>query len=102
MSIFSPDPLIFFAYFPFVLSVTFSYLQERVMKVLQVWADWFLFSDAYVNGLRSTFLRSSNSGVTSFHSISGDATETEHISNYSETGDSGKINPDAALAIGKK
>lgn len=101
MNIFSPDPLIFFAYFPSVLSVTFSYLQERVMKVLQVWADWFLFSDAYVNGLRSTFLRSSNSGVTSFHSISGDATETEHMSNYSETGDSGKINPDAALAIGK-
>ncbi|PWA74970.1 CID domain-containing protein [Artemisia annua] len=74
---------------------------ERVMKVLQVWADWFLFLDAYVNGLHLTFLRSSNSGVTSFHSIYGDPTETEHISTYSETGDSEKINPDAALAIGK-
>ncbi|GJY70213.1 protein RRC1 isoform X1 [Tanacetum coccineum] len=81
--------------------ITAEALKERVMKVLQVWADWFLFSDAYVNGLRSTFLRSSNSGVTSFHSISGDATETEHISNYSEAGDTGKINSDAALAIGK-
>ncbi|PWA62026.1 CID domain-containing protein [Artemisia annua] len=59
--------------------ITAEALKERVMKVLQVWADWFLFSDAYVNGLRSTFLRSSNSGVTSFHSISGDATEIEHV-----------------------
>nr|GEX35087.1 protein RRC1 isoform X1 [Tanacetum cinerariifolium] len=81
--------------------ITAEALKERVMKVLQVWADWFLFSDAYVNGLRSTFLRSSNSGVTSFHSISGDATETEQFSNYSEAGDTGKINSDAALAIGK-
>ncbi|KAI3828593.1 hypothetical protein L1987_02697 [Smallanthus sonchifolius] len=78
--------------------ITAEALKERVLKVLQVWADWFLFSDAYVNGLRSTFLRSGNSGVVSFHSISS---ETEDKSNYDDTGDVGKINPDAALAIGK-
>ncbi|KAK9065665.1 hypothetical protein SSX86_015066 [Deinandra increscens subsp. villosa] len=78
--------------------MTAEALKERVLKVLQVWADWFLFSDAYVNGLRSTFLRSSNSGVVSFHSVSS---ETEDKSNYDDTGDAGKINPDAALAIGK-
>ncbi|KAI7727573.1 hypothetical protein M8C21_010974 [Ambrosia artemisiifolia] len=78
--------------------ITAEALKERVLKVLQVWADWFLFSDAYVNGLRSTFLRSGNSGVVSFHSISS---ETEDKSNYDDTGDIGKINPDAALAIGK-
>lgn len=81
--------------------ITAEALKERVLKVLQVWADWFLFSDAYVNGLRSTFLRSGNSGVVSFHSISSDAPETEDKSNYDNTGDVGKINPDAALAIGK-
>ncbi|KAL8238982.1 hypothetical protein R6Q59_015549 [Mikania micrantha] len=78
--------------------ITAEALKERVLKVLQVWADWFLFSDAYVNGLRSTFLRSGNSGVLSFHSISS---ETEDKSNYDDTGDVGKVNPDAALAIGK-
>ncbi|XP_076945071.1 protein RRC1-like isoform X2 [Bidens hawaiensis] len=78
--------------------ITAEALKERVMKVLQVWADWFLFSDAYVNGLRSTFLRSSNSGVISFHSISS---ETEDPPNHDDTGDTGKVNPDAALAIGK-
>ncbi|KAJ0944858.1 putative RNA recognition motif domain, CID domain, mRNA splicing factor Cwf21 [Helianthus annuus] len=78
--------------------ITAEALKERVLKVLQVWADWFLFSDAYVNGLRSTFLRSGNSGVVAFHSIS---TETEDKTNYDETGDVGKANPDAALAIGK-
>lgn len=61
-----------------------------------MWADWFLFSDAYVNGLRSTFLRSGNSGVVSFHSISGDAPETEDKASSDDTG------PDAALAIGKR
>ncbi|KAK1417788.1 hypothetical protein QVD17_26922 [Tagetes erecta] len=76
--------------------ITAEALKERVSKVLQVWADWFLFSDAYVNGLRSTFLRSGNSGVVSFHSISS---ETEDKANYEDTGDVG--NPDAALAIGK-
>lgn len=71
------------------------------MKVLQVWADWFLFSDAYVNGLRATFLRFSNSGVIPFHSICGDAPELERKAGSSETGDGVKINQDAALAIGK-
>ncbi|KAK6137122.1 hypothetical protein DH2020_029131 [Rehmannia glutinosa] len=75
--------------------------EERVLKVLQVWADWFLFSDAYVNGLRATFLRSSNSGVTPFHSICGDAPELERKSNSTDTVGGDKINPDAALAIGK-
>ncbi|KAM0067673.1 putative CID domain-containing protein [Helianthus debilis subsp. tardiflorus] len=78
--------------------ITVEALKERVLKVLQVWADWFLFLDAYVNGLHSTFLRSGNSGVVAFHSIS---TETEDKTNYVETGDVGKANPDAALAIGK-
>lgn len=71
------------------------------MKVLQVWADWFLFSDAYVNGLRATFLRFNNSGVIPFHSICGDAPELERKAGSAETGDAGKINQDAALAIGK-
>ncbi|KAJ0048903.1 hypothetical protein Pint_16167 [Pistacia integerrima] len=52
-------------------------LKERVLKVLQVWSDWFLFSNAYMTGLRVTFLWSGNSGVTLFHSISGDASEIE-------------------------
>ncbi|GFQ04364.1 U2 snrnp-associated surp motif-containing protein [Phtheirospermum japonicum] len=81
--------------------ITAEALKERILKVLQVWADWFLFSDAYVNGLRATFLRSSNSGVTSFHSICGDAPELERKSGLSETVDGQKINQDAALAIGK-
>ncbi|KAJ0091258.1 hypothetical protein Patl1_12668 [Pistacia atlantica] len=51
--------------------ITTEALKERVLKVLQVWSDWFLFSDAYVNGLQATFLWSRNSGVTSFHSING-------------------------------
>ncbi|KAM0063789.1 putative CID domain, mRNA splicing factor Cwf21 domain-containing protein [Helianthus debilis subsp. tardiflorus] len=83
---------------PVLMSKLSLVYQERVLKVLQVWADWFLFSDAYVNGLHSTFLRSDNSGVVAFHSIS---TETEDKTNYDETGDVGKANPDAALAIGK-
>ncbi|KAK9077816.1 hypothetical protein SSX86_006154 [Deinandra increscens subsp. villosa] len=78
--------------------ITAEALKERVLKVLQVWADWFLFSDAYVNGLRSTFLRSGNSGVVPFHSISS---ETEDKPNYDDTLDDGRINPDAVLAIGK-
>ncbi|KAL6533827.1 Protein rrc1 [Orobanche hederae] len=81
--------------------ITAEALKERVLKVLQVWADWFLFSDAYVNGLRATFLRSSNSGVTPFHSICGDAPELDRKSNSSEIVDGAKINQDAALAIGK-
>ncbi|KAL2489934.1 RNA recognition motif (RRM)-containing protein [Forsythia ovata] len=61
-------------------------LKERVLKVLQVWADWFLFSDAYVNGLRATFLRSGNS---------------ERKTSSEDNGDGEKIKQDAALAIGK-
>jgi len=53
--------------------ITAEALKERILKVLQVWADWFLFSDAYVNGLKTTFLRPNNSGVIPFHSLSEDA-----------------------------
>ena len=71
--------------------ITAEALKERVMKVLQVWADWFLFSDAYVNGLRATFLRSGNSGVTPFHSICGDAPEIEKKTSSEDTGGVGKV-----------
>ncbi|WCJ32260.1 RNA recognition motif (RRM)-containing protein [Euphorbia peplus] len=81
--------------------ITAEALKERVMKVLQVWSDWFLFSDAYVNGLRATFLRSSTSGVTPFHSICGDAPEIEKKTGTDDAGDGVKINQDGALAIGK-
>ncbi|KAK4786488.1 hypothetical protein SAY86_003177 [Trapa natans] len=80
--------------------ITAEALKERVLKVLQVWADWFLFSDAYVNGLRATFLRSSNSGVTPFHSLCGDAPEIEKAGS-DETGGAVKTDQDAALAIGR-
>ncbi|KAJ9167639.1 hypothetical protein P3X46_019256 [Hevea brasiliensis] len=80
--------------------ITAEALKERVLKVLQVWSDWFLFSDAYVNGLRATFLRSSTSGVLPFHSICGDAPEIEKKINSEDTG-GGKINQDVALAMGK-
>ncbi|RWR75859.1 protein RRC1-like protein isoform X1 [Cinnamomum micranthum f. kanehirae] len=81
--------------------ITAEALKERVLKVLQVWSDWFLFSDAYVNGLRATFLRSSNSGVIPFHSICGDAPEIEKKTSSEVTTDGGKLNQDAALAMGK-
>uniref|UniRef100_A0A2P2MP01 U2 snRNP-associated SURP motif-containing protein n=1 Tax=Rhizophora mucronata TaxID=61149 RepID=A0A2P2MP01_RHIMU len=81
--------------------ITAEALKERILKVLQVWSDWFLFSDAYVNGLRATFLRSSNSGVIPFHSICGDAPEIEKSTNSEDTNDGGKTNQDAALAMGK-
>lgn len=83
------------------LSFSSKIVQERVLKVLQVWADWFLFSDAYVNGLRATFLRSNNSGVIPFHSICGDAPELDRKAGSSDAGDAEKVNQDAALAIGK-
>lgn len=69
--------------------------------MLQVWTDWFLFSDAYIYGLRATFLRAGISGVTSFHSICGDAPEIEKKGYIDNVTDISKINPDAALAIGK-
>ncbi|XP_062099298.1 protein RRC1 [Humulus lupulus] len=81
--------------------ITAEALKERVMKVLQVWADWFLFSDAYVNGLRATFLRSGNSGVVPFHSICGDTPEIEKRTGSADPGDASKTNQDAALAMGK-
>ncbi|CAI0438568.1 unnamed protein product [Linum tenue] len=85
--------------------ITAEALKERVLKVLQVWSDWFLFSDAYVNGLRATFLRSSNSGVVSFHSLCGDTPEIEKKKSAGSDkagGDGSKVaNQDAALAMGK-
>ncbi|XP_059658273.1 protein RRC1-like isoform X2 [Cornus florida] len=81
--------------------ITAEALKERVLKVLQVWADWFLFSDAYVNGLRATFLRAGNSGVTPFHSICGDAPEIEKKTSSEDTVDGVKTNQDAALAMSK-
>ncbi|XAR71486.1 hypothetical protein NMG60_11028776 [Bertholletia excelsa] len=80
--------------------ITAEALKERVLKVLQVWADWFLFSDAYVNGLRATFLRTGNSGVTPFHFICGNAPEIEKKMNSEDIGE-GAINQDTALAMGK-
>ena len=71
--------------------ITAEALKERVTKVLQVWADWFLFSDAYVNGLRATFLRSGNSGVTPFQSICGDAPEIEKKTSSEDTGEVGEV-----------
>ncbi|KAF8407278.1 hypothetical protein HHK36_006405 [Tetracentron sinense] len=81
--------------------ITAEALKERVLKVLQVWADWFLFSDAYVNGLRATFLRSGNSGVLPFHSICGDTPEIENKTSSEDTSEGGKLNQDVALAMGK-
>ncbi|CAO2814679.1 unnamed protein product [Amaranthus hypochondriacus] len=82
--------------------ITAEALKERVLKVLQVWSEWFLFSDAYVNGLRDTFLRPSSSGVVSFHSICGNAPELEEkLGRPEDMSDRIKINPDVALAMGK-
>ncbi|CAM6026590.1 unnamed protein product [Sphagnum balticum] len=90
--------------------ITAEALKERVLKVLQVWADWFLFSDAFVNGLRSTFLRPGNSGVPPFYTLNGDAEPTKENggeSNGREIASSvpdnldGDIGQDAALAMGE-
>ncbi|XVE71278.1 hypothetical protein DITRI_Ditri10aG0138300 [Diplodiscus trichospermus] len=81
--------------------ITAEALKERVLKVLQVWSDWFLFSDAYVNGLRATFLRSGNSAVAPFHSICGDALDIEKNTGLEDAADGIKANQDAALAMGK-
>ncbi|XWS17875.1 hypothetical protein CRYUN_Cryun33cG0106100 [Craigia yunnanensis] len=81
--------------------ITAEALKERVLKVLQVWSDWFLFSDAFVNGLRATFIRSGNSGVAPFHSICGDAPEIEKKTSSEDAVDGIKANQDAALAMGK-
>jgi U2-associated protein SR140 len=71
------------------------------MKVLQVWADWFLFSDAYLDGLRTTFLRSGNSGVIPFHLQCGDAPEIEKKATSEDGNDGFKLNEDGVLATGK-
>ncbi|XP_021730631.1 protein RRC1-like isoform X2 [Chenopodium quinoa] len=82
--------------------ITAEALKERVLKVLQVWSDWFLFSDAFVNGLRATFLRPSASGVIPFHSICGDVLEMEEKVGCPErSSDGSKTNQDVALAMGK-
>ncbi|KAJ4958328.1 hypothetical protein NE237_025439 [Protea cynaroides] len=81
--------------------ITAEALKERVLKVLQVWSDWFLFSDAYVNGLRASFLRPGNSGVLPFHSICGDAPEIENKRSSEDIADGIKFSQDAALAMGK-
>ncbi|XP_078437700.1 protein RRC1-like isoform X2 [Wolffia australiana] len=83
--------------------ITAEALKERVLKVLQVWSDWFLFSDAYVSGLRSTFLRPGSSGVTLFHSICGDAPDLSARVATREEKLSGinRVDQDAALAVGK-
>ncbi|MCO5552829.1 hypothetical protein L7F22_006346 [Adiantum nelumboides] len=82
--------------------ITAEALKERVLKVLQVWSDWFLFSDAYVNGLRATFLRSGNSGVPPFHSILGDAPPVKDINAVDDVAsDNSESGQDAALAIGE-
>ncbi|GLJ10064.1 hypothetical protein SUGI_0121170 [Cryptomeria japonica] len=85
--------------------ITAEALKERILKVLQVWSDWFLFSDVYVSGLRATFLRPGNSGVSPFHSIRGDAPLVKGTSSLQELGnyvlEGTKENQDAAPAIGK-
>ncbi|KAK8624604.1 hypothetical protein V6N13_089496 [Hibiscus sabdariffa] len=81
--------------------ITAEALKERVLKVLQVWSDWFLFSDAYVSGLRATFLRPGNSGVAPFHSICGNAPEIEKKISSEDAVYGIKGNQDAALAMGK-
>uniref|UniRef100_A0A0E0G2I7 RRM domain-containing protein n=1 Tax=Oryza nivara TaxID=4536 RepID=A0A0E0G2I7_ORYNI len=81
--------------------ITAEALKERVLKVLQVWADWFLFSDAYLNGLRATFLRSSHSGVIPFHSLCGDTPEIEKKASSEDGSDGFRLNEDGALATGK-
>lgn len=83
-----------------------------MLKVLQVWADWFLFSDSYVNGLRATFLRPGNSGVPAFHTLCGDLQAVKENGTTIEVGgdfgvylaegaDASETGQDAALAIGE-
>ncbi|KAJ3679191.1 hypothetical protein LUZ60_017202 [Juncus effusus] len=82
--------------------ITAEALKERVKKVLQVWADWFLFSDAFINGLRATFLRSGGSGVVPYHSLLGDAPDLDNKTQAEDHQTSLlKLNQDGALAMGK-
>jgi U2-associated protein SR140 len=79
----------------------FAEMQERVLKVLQVWGDWFLFSEAFLNGLRATFLRSNNSGVVLYHSLCGDAPEIDNKAGIGDLSDGSKMSQDGALAMGQ-
>ena len=81
-----------------------------MLKVLQVWADWFLFSDSFVTGLRATFLRPGNSGVPPFHTLCGDnqslndngtGVEMSESGGYLSEGPDGATGQDAALAMGE-
>ncbi|XP_024362531.1 protein RRC1 isoform X2 [Physcomitrium patens] len=90
--------------------ITAEALKERVLKVLQVWADWFLFSDSFVTGLRATFLRPGNSGVPPFHTLYGDnypvkenevGADTSDASSYFPEGSDLVADQDAALAMGE-
>lgn len=81
-----------------------------MLKVLQVWADWFLFSDSFVTGLRATFMRPGNSGVPPFHTVCGDGqplkengtgTEMRDAVGFSSEGPDGAIDQDTALAMGE-
>lgn len=85
--------------------ITAEALKERILKVLKVWSDWFLFSDAYVTGLRATFLRPGNSGVPPFHSLCGDAPPLKEMKveegGGSEFSEGMEVGQNAALAIGE-
>ena len=81
-----------------------------MLKVLQVWADWFLFSDSYVTGLRATFLRPGNSRVPPFHTLCGDNQPLKENGSAGDVGESGgylaegtdaATGQDAALAMGE-
>lgn len=82
-----------------------AFLQERVIKSLHVCSYWFLFSDAYVNGLRATFLRYRNSGVPPFHSICVDSPPLKDLNsfeaNLTDITDGSGPNQDFSLAIGE-
>lgn len=75
------------------------------MKALQVWSVWFLFLDAYVNGLGAFFLPSRNLGVPPFHSICGDAPPLKNLdsSKANITNITNKLGPnqDVSLMIGE-
>ena len=93
---------IFFESFYIYIMASF---QERVMKVLQVWSDWFLLSYAYVNVQRDTFLRFGNSSVPPFHSICWDAPPLKDLdsseSNLTDITDGSGPNQDVAMVIGE-
>ena len=76
-----------------------------MIKSLQVWLDWFLFSDAYVNGLRATFFWFGNSSVPPFHSICGDAPPLKDLdsseSNLIDIKDGSNPNQGAAVVTGE-